>query len=71
MTQTLLFWEVIEAVESLSIPEQEALVGIFKRRLIDAGRERITAEIEESRREFAEGKGGVMTPQQMMDEVLS
>jgi|GEM_PF-3592612 len=71
MTKALLFWEVIEAVESLSIPEQEALVGIFKRRLVDAGRERITAEIEESRREYAEGKGKVMTPQQIMDEIRS
>ncbi len=44
--------EVLEAVGHLSHDEQEELIGILHRRLAQASRHRLVAEIKESRQEF-------------------
>jgi hypothetical protein len=53
--RTQLFAEVLEAVDQLSWDEQEILVAIVQRRMAERGRQRLAAEIQEARREFAQG----------------
>jgi hypothetical protein len=68
---SLPFNEVVEAVDQLSIEEQEAVAGILRRRLAEAGRKRVAAEIREAEREFTDGGCRPVTPDELMDEILS
>ncbi len=63
------FGEVLEAADHLSHDEQEELIGILHRRLIQATRHRLVAEIKESRQEFAEGRCLPTTPAELMREI--
>ena len=70
MTHVLQFGEVLEAVDHLSHDEQEELIEILRRRLVQASRQRLAAEINESRQEFAEGRCFPTTPGELMREIL-
>ena len=71
MAQTLLFGEVLEAVDKLSQEEQETLISILERRLMERRRRLLIAEIQISRQEFLQGKTRVTTVEELMDEILS
>jgi hypothetical protein len=66
MTQVLPFRDVVEAADRLSPEEQEELIGILHRRLAQAGRVRIAAEMEEARQEFADGRCSPTSPEDLM-----
>jgi hypothetical protein len=68
--QVIPFGEVLEAVDHLSLDEQLELIAILGRRLAQAGRQRLAAEIQEARKEFAEGRCLPTSPAQLMDEIL-
>ncbi len=70
MANVLPFGEVLEAADHLSPDEQEELIGILHRRLAHARRQRLAAEIEESRKEFAAGHCSPVTPSELMREVM-
>ncbi len=70
MSHELPFGEVLEAVDHLSQEEQEELIAIVQRRLVDAARQRLAADIQEARREFAEGRCSPATPDELMREIL-
>jgi hypothetical protein len=70
MTQVLPFRDVVEAADRLSPEEQEELIGILNRRLAQAGRVRIAAEMEEARQEFADGRCSPTSPEDLMREIL-
>ena len=70
MTQVLPFGEVLEAADHLSPDEQEELIGILHRRLALASRQRLVAEIQEARQQFAEGRCSPVTPGELMREIL-
>ena len=55
MEQLIPFGEVLEAIDQLSLDEQETLLDIVQRRLAERGRKRLAAEIQEARQEFASG----------------
>lgn len=65
------FDQALDAVEVLSPEEQEDLLLIVRRRLAEAGRQRLLANIEEARREYAEGKARVMSVDEIMREITS
>ncbi len=65
------FSDVLEAVESLSSDEQEALVNMIGRRLAEQSRERLAQDIQEARAEFAEGKCKAVSVDGLMEELLS
>ncbi len=65
------FAEVVEKVEALSFEEKETLVKILKNRLHEAELLRIEKAVEESRREFREGKLKPMSIKDIMKEVSS
>jgi PHD/YefM family antitoxin component YafN of YafNO toxin-antitoxin module len=71
MEQAIPFREVLEAVETLSPDEQETLVDIVKRRLADRARQRLAADIEESRTDFAQGRCQAASVDALMEELLS
>jgi Spy/CpxP family protein refolding chaperone len=78
MTQVT-FADLIEAAEQLPIEEQEDLIHILKNRLRDSAKptvhERKRAElikdVAEAQQEFAQGKCKPLTPEQIMEEILS
>lgn len=70
MSQVLSFGEVLEAADHLSPAEQEELIAILHRRLAQAGRQRLIADVQEARQEFAEGRCLPATPDELMREIL-
>ena len=71
MAQILPFGEVLEAADHLSQDEQEELIAILHRRLTQAARQRLAAEIQEARREFAAGRCLPATPDELMREIMN
>ena len=70
MTQVLPFGEVLEAADHLSREEQEELIAILHRRLVQAARQRLATDVQEARQEFAEGRCSPATPEELMSEIL-
>jgi hypothetical protein len=70
MTQVLPFAEVLEAADHLPQDEQEELIAILHRRLAQAARKRLAAEVQEARQEFAEGRCSPATSNEIMLEIL-
>lgn len=70
MANVLQFGEVLEAADHLSRDEQEELIGILQRRLTEASRQRLVAEVHEARQEFAEGRCVPTTPGDLMREIM-
>ena len=70
MTHNLQFAEVVEAADHLSLDEQQELIVILHRRLAQAARQRLAGEIQEARREFAEGRCVRATADELMREIL-
>lgn len=66
MTQTLSADEVMDAFVRLSEDEQEDLFDLLKKKRIETGRARIQADMDQARRELAEGNCRAMTP----DEII-
>jgi hypothetical protein len=71
MNQSLSFGELLDAAERLPLEERYALFDVLKRRLALEERQRIAADIQESRRESEEGKAVPATPDEIMREILS
>ena len=70
MGNVLPFAEVLEAADHLSPDEQEELIAILHRRLAQTARQRLAAEIQEARQEFAEGRCLPATPDELMREIM-
>ena len=70
MSLTMPFGEVIEAADQLSPDEQQSLIDIVHRRLVQAGRQRLVHDVREARQEFAKGRCMPVTPDELMREIL-
>ena len=70
MATALQFGEVLEAADRLSQVEQAELIGILQRRLTEASRQRLVAEVREARKEIAEGRCVPTTPADLMREIM-
>ena len=70
MNQAMPFGEVLEAADHLSLDEQQELIAILGRRLAQAGRQRLAADVQVARQEFAEGHCVPATPAEIMREIL-
>lgn len=71
MAPRIRFDELIEAVEDLPDEAQAELVEVIRRRLAERGRQRIVEEVQQARKEFAEGKCSETTPDDLMRELES
>ncbi|MDB9421838.1 MAG: hypothetical protein EWV55_01225 [Microcystis viridis Mv_BB_P_19951000_S69] len=65
------FAEILEAVEQLSLEDQENLIHILQNRLRDQKRTELVRDVQEAQQEFAQGQCQPMTPEQIMEEILS
>jgi hypothetical protein len=71
MDQPPSFAEVLEAVDQLSVEDQEVLVDVVSRRMAERGRKRVASEIQESNSEFEQGGCRSVSVDELMDELLS
>jgi hypothetical protein len=71
MEQLISFGEVLEAIDQLSLDEQETLLDIIQHRIAERERKRLAAEIREARQEFAAGGCHPTTADELMEEILS
>ena len=71
MGNVIPFGEVLETVEKLSLEDQETLIEVLHRRIIERRREEIAKEIRDAQKEFQAGQCSVVTPDELMTEILS
>ncbi|OKH55599.1 hypothetical protein NIES2101_04090 [Calothrix sp. HK-06] len=69
MTQIYRLEQAIENVEALSLEEQETLINVVKRRLIEKRRDKIASNIAQSQLEYDSGKVFRGTIDEIMDEL--
>ena len=71
MESVLAFGEVLEVVDRLSLEEQERLIEVVRRRVIERRREELAKEIQDAQKEFQAGHCRPVTPDELMAEILS
>jgi hypothetical protein len=67
----MLFGDVLESIDKLSLEEQETLIEILHRRIIERRREELARDIQQAQQEFQAGQCRPVTPTELMDEILS
>ncbi|MFY9555994.1 MAG: hypothetical protein WAV47_14890 [Blastocatellia bacterium] len=65
------FSEVLDAADALSPQEQETLIDILRHRIAESNRQRLIEEVQEARRDFAQGQSQEATVDEIMRESLS
>lgn len=70
MESVLAFGEVLEVVDKLSLEEQETLIEVVRRRIIERRREELAKEIQDAQKEFQAGLCRPVTPDELMAEIL-
>jgi hypothetical protein len=65
------FAEILEAAEQLPLEDQENLIHILQNRLRDQKRTDLIRDVQEAQQEFAQGQCQPLTPEQIMEEILS
>ena len=70
MEQVITFGEILEAVAQLSREDQEALVEVLNRRLLEQRRDEIAREIKAAMKEFESGQCQEVSPDELMKEFL-
>ena len=71
MQNTTAFVDLLDAAEKLSLDEQETLVEVLQRRMVEHRREELAKEIQEAEREYQAGRCRPVTPEELMGEVHS
>jgi hypothetical protein len=71
MQNTTAFVEILDAADRLSLDEQQTLVEILQRRMVEHRREELAAEIRDAEEEYQAGRCRPVTPEELMGEVLS
>jgi hypothetical protein len=71
MENTVSFREVLDAVEQLSLEDQETLMEIVHRRIVERRRAELARDIQEAHQELKAGRVRPATPADLMAEILS
>ena len=71
MQDTIIYNEILEDAEKLTLEEQESLVNVLHHRLIDEKRKGLAEEIQAVRQEYQEGKATVGTVDDIVKEIFS
>ena len=71
MGNTVPFGEVLEAADKLTLEEQETLVDILNRRMMDRRRSELAKDIRDAQQELQGGGCRSITPDELMEEILS
>jgi hypothetical protein len=64
------FARVLEAADRLSLEDQQSVVEILHRRILERRREDLAREIREAEEEFQAGKTEPRSAQELMEEIL-
>lgn len=67
----LTFDDLTEAIDRLNFDDQMAILELLKQRLREQRRAELLADIEEARAEARSGNARIMTPEEIMKEVMS
>jgi hypothetical protein len=65
------FAEILEAADQLPLEDQENLIHILQNRLREQKRMALVRDVQEAQQEFTQGQCQPMTPEQIMEEILS
>jgi hypothetical protein len=71
MSTTILFGDILEAIDTLSLDEQEGLITIVQRRLAERTRQQLLTDIQAARVEFSQGLCQQTSVNALMDDILS
>ena len=66
----MLFGDVLEVADRLSLKEQEMLIDILHRRIIERRREELAEETQDAQQEFQVGHCRPVTPAELMKMIL-
>ncbi|HAA30015.1 MAG TPA: hypothetical protein DCE56_22920 [Cyanobacteria bacterium UBA8553] len=69
MTQITSFNEILESVEKLSVEDQEALIDLVRRRLVERRRSEIATHIVKAQEEYQTGQVMRGTVDELMAEL--
>ncbi len=68
---TTLFADAVEAAGRLPDDDQAALIEVLRRRLADAGRQRVVADVRDARAELAAGRCRAASADDILRDALS
>ena len=71
MEHVMPFGEILEAADRLSVQEQESLLDILRRRLVERRREEIAGDIREAHEALLAGDCHPATPDEIFEEIAS
>jgi len=61
--------EVLESIDKLPLDDQEVVLELVHKRLIQLRRKALKKEIQQARKEFRDGKCKIVTPSELMKEI--
>jgi len=70
MKTKLPFGEILEAADALPVEDQEALIDVLHRRIVECRREEILKDVHEAEQEFEKGQCRPVTAAELMKEIL-
>ncbi len=70
MNSSMIFDDLLEAADKLSIDEQESLLDILYHRITDSRRKEISKEFIKARNEFKMGMAQAATPNEIIRDIL-
>ena len=65
------FDQLTDMIDQLSLDEQETLLQVLKQRVSMGQRQQIIDDVREAQEELATGRIRIMTPEEIMKDVLS
>ena len=71
MEKMMPFGDVLEAADKLPLEDQEELLEVLHRRIIERRREELAKDIEQAQREFQAGQCRPSTAAELMNEIVS
>lgn len=71
MAKGLLFAEILEGIETLSLEDQEVLKEILQRRIIERQRKELVQDVQQAQQEFQAGQCRPVTPEELTKEIVS
>lgn len=71
MPSAIPFGEVLEAIDKLPLEEQEMLIDVLRRRIIERRREELAKDIQEAQQEFQAGQCRPIIPTDLLKEISS
>jgi hypothetical protein len=71
MQNIIPFGEILEAADKLPVHDQEELIDILSKRIVDHRREKLSRQIKEAQEEYAAGQGRAGSPDDIINEIMS